>query len=81
MCRYVVRPWLEGACAFSLPTIFPSRSNAVVGGVAIGCGGRPCWRGCFFSDFSKCAACGGRLRIIAALTDPDPASIRSYLEG
>ena len=33
----------------------------------------------FSSDFSECAACGGRLRIIAALTDP--ASIRIYLEG
>ena len=30
-------------------------------------------------DFSECAACGGRLRIIAALTDP--ASIQTYLEG
>ena len=27
----------------------------------------------------KCAACGGPLRIIAALTDPD--SIRTYLDG
>ncbi len=33
----------------------------------------------FSSDISECAACGGRLRIIAALTDP--ASIRTYLEG
>ena len=33
----------------------------------------------FSSDLSECAACGGRLRIIAALTDP--ASIRPYLEG
>ena len=33
----------------------------------------------FSSDLSECAACGGRLRIIAALTDP--ASIRTYLEG
>ena len=31
------------------------------------------------ADLSACAACGGRLRIIAALTDP--ASIRTYLEG
>ena len=30
-------------------------------------------------DISECPACGGRLRIIAALTDP--TSIRSYLEG
>ena len=33
----------------------------------------------FSSDLSECAACGGRLRIIAALTDP--ALIRTYLEG
>ena len=32
----------------------------------------------FSSDLSECAACGGGLRIIAALTDP--ASIRTYLE-
>ncbi len=31
------------------------------------------------ADLSECAACGGRLRIIAALTDP--TSIRTYLEG
>ena len=31
------------------------------------------------ADLSQCAACGGRLRIIAALTDP--TSIRTYLEG
>ncbi len=31
------------------------------------------------SDSSLCAACGGRLRTIAALTDP--ASIRPYLNG
>ena len=33
----------------------------------------------FGADLSECAACGGRLRIIAALTDP--TSIRTYLEG
>ena len=33
----------------------------------------------FSSDLSECAACGGRLRILAALTDP--ASIRTYPEG
>ncbi|MCY3787552.1 MAG: transposase [Gemmatimonadetes bacterium] len=33
----------------------------------------------FSSDLSECAACGGRLRIVAALTDS--ASIRTYLEG
>ena len=33
----------------------------------------------FGADLSASAACGGRLRIIAALTDP--ASIRTYLEG
>ena len=31
------------------------------------------------ADLSQCAAGGGRLRIIAALTDP--TSIRTYLEG
>ena len=33
----------------------------------------------FSSNISDCAACGERLRIVAALTDP--ASIRTYLEG
>ena len=33
----------------------------------------------FSSDLSACATCGGRLRIVVALTDP--ASIRTYLEG
>ena len=33
----------------------------------------------FSADLSECAACGGRLRIIATLTDP--ASIRRYLNG
>ena len=33
----------------------------------------------FSSDLSACATCGGRLRIVAALTDA--ASIRTYLEG
>ncbi len=33
----------------------------------------------FSADLSECAACGGGLRIIAALTDP--ASVRTYLEG
>ena len=32
----------------------------------------------FSSDLSACATCGGRLRIVAALTDA--ASIRTYLE-
>ena len=31
------------------------------------------------ADLSACPACGGHLRIIAALTDP--ASIRTYPEG
>ena len=31
------------------------------------------------ADLSACAICGGRLRIVAALTDS--ASIRTYLEG
>ena len=33
----------------------------------------------FSSDLSECAACGGRLRVVAALTDP--ASIRTFLEA
>ena len=32
----------------------------------------------FSSDLSACATCGGRLRIVAAPTDP--ASIRTYLD-
>lgn len=32
LCRYVARPALAGGvCASSMPTIFPSRQNAVVG--------------------------------------------------
>ena len=31
------------------------------------------------AELSGCPACGGRLRIVAARTDP--ASIRTYLEG
>ena len=31
------------------------------------------------AELSQCAACGGRLRILAALTDPP--SIRRYPEG
>ncbi len=50
---------------------------------AVSCGHRLRWATLlarvFSSDISECAACGGRLRIIAALTDP--ASIRTYLEG
>ena len=50
---------------------------------AASCGHRRRWATLlarvFSSDLSECAACGGRLRIIAALTDP--ASIRTYLEG
>ena len=33
----------------------------------------------FALDVTVCPACGGRLRLIAALTDP--ASIRRYLDG
>ena len=33
----------------------------------------------FRIDVTRCPDCGGRLRIIAALTDP--TSIRTYLEG
>ena len=50
---------------------------------AASCGHRRRWATLlarvFSSDLSACAACGGRLRIIAALTDP--ASIRCYLTG
>ncbi len=50
---------------------------------AASCGHRRRWATLlarvFSSDLSECAACGGRLRIIAALTDP--ASIRTCLEG
>ena len=47
------------------------------------CAHRPRWAillaRVFSSDLSACAACGGRLRIVAALTGP--ASIRTCLEG
>jgi len=33
----------------------------------------------FALDVTVCPACGGRLRLIAALTDP--ASVRRYLQG
>ena len=50
---------------------------------AAACAHRPRWATLlarvFSSDISECTACGGRLRINAALTDP--ASIRTYLEG
>ena len=50
---------------------------------ATSCGHRLRWatllERVFATDISECAACGGRLRIIAPLTDP--ASIRTYLEG
>ena len=46
---------------------------------AIGCGGATLLARVFSSDLGECVPCGGRLRIVAALTDP--ASIRTYLEG
>ena len=50
---------------------------------AASCGHRRRWATLlarvFSADLSECAACGGRLRIIAARTDP--ASIRTCLEG
>ena len=50
---------------------------------AASCGHRRRWATLlarvFSSDISACAGCGGRLRIIAARTDP--ASIRTCLEG
>ena len=145
LCRYVARPpWRGGVCAFSMPTLFPSRSKrrgrmgpalscclrwncwrsgrlwfprpgfisyATTGSwrpgpgpasascrpsrlpsrrraadgsaSAASCGHRRRWATLlarvFSSDLSECAACGGRLRILAARTDP--ASIRTYLEG
>ena len=33
----------------------------------------------FSIDITECPDCGGRMKIVAALTEP--ASIRSYLEG
>ena len=49
---------------------------------AASCGHRRRWATLlarvFSSDLSECAACGGRLRIIART---DPASIRTCLEG
>ena len=55
-------------------TAFLRAQNAVVGW-----GGRSLLARVLGADLSACAACGGRLRIIAALTDS--ASIRIYLKG
>ena len=57
------------------PGCSPSRPTSPV---PIGCPGANCWR-VFAIDVTECPDCGGRMRIVAALTDP--ASIRSYLEG
>ena len=54
-------------------------ANRALRPAAIACGGATLLARVFSSDISECTACGGRLRIIAALTDP--ASIRTYLEG
>jgi hypothetical protein len=35
----------------------------------------------FQIEIDKCPRCGGKMRIVAALTDPGPASVRRYLEG
>ena len=64
--------------------IVPAQPSAADGSAsAAACGHRLRWATLlarvFSSDISECAACGGRLRIIAALTDP--ASIRTCLEG
>ena len=63
------------------PVAEPSAADGAAS--AASCGHRLRWATLlarvFSSDLSECAACGGRLRIIAALTDP--ASIRPYLEG
>ena len=63
------------------PVAEPSAADGAAS--AASCGYRLRWATLlarvFSSDLSECAACGGRLRVIAALTDP--ASIRPYLEG
>ncbi len=62
------------------PVAEPSAADASTSAAA--CGHRLRWATLlarvFSSDLSECAACGGRLRIVAALTDP--TSIRTYLE-
>ena len=64
------------------PVAEPSAADASTSAAA--CGHRLRWATLlvarvFSSDLSECAACGGRLRIVAALTDP--TSIRTCLEG
>ena len=75
------RPGPGPASASWRPSRLPSRRRRTamraLRPAAIGGAGRPCWRGCFPPTSAECAACGGRLRIIAARTDP--ASIRCYL--
>ena len=77
------RPVPVPATASCRPRRLPSRrrrtAQRALYPAAIGCGGRPALARVFSSDLSECAACGGRLRVVAALTDP--ASIRTYLEG
>ena len=67
-----------------VPTQPPAESPAANRASSAGpCGHRLGWAALlvrvFAPDLSVCPACGGRLRIIAALTDP--ASIRRYLVG
>ncbi len=70
--------------ALARDLIVPAEPAAADGSAsAASCGHRLRWATLlarvFSSDLSECAACGGRLRIIAALTDP--ASIRCHLTG
>ncbi len=71
------------AAASCRPSRLPSRRRRTairaLRPAPIGCAGRTLLARVFSSDISECAACGGRLRIIAAMTDS--GSIRRYLEG
>ena len=77
------RPGPGPATSSCRPSRWAEPSAADGAASAASCGHRLRWATLlarvFSSDLSECAACGGRLRIIAALTDP--ASIRPYLEG
>ena len=83
LLRYhgVLAPRARDRIVPAQPGAEPSAADASASAAA--CGHRLRWATLlarvFSADISECAACGGRLRIIAARTDP--ASIRTCLEG
>ncbi len=76
------RAWERGRIVPTKPVAEPAAA-ATPASSAPSCAHRLRWAALlarvFSPDLSACAACGGRLRIIAALTDS--ASIRTCLEG